>query len=185
MNSFEKEKFSHIESLELLSLTEERLAHVPDFNSEEAVKVVLSRLMEVYNNLMPFNRLLGIEVIDLSIERAVITISSKEELQGNYIQKILHGGVISSVIDLAGGIIAQTHAIRKLNGKTIGEILLRFSKMSTLNMRVDYLKPGAGATFKCISKVERAGNKVAVTRMEMFNDKDELIAIGTGSYLIG
>ena len=52
-------------------------------------------------------------------------------------------------------------------------------------MRVDFLKPGAGEKFKCISKVERAGNKVAVTRMEMFNEKNELIAIGTGSYLIG
>lgn len=182
MSPLEKQKFSLLESLDL---TEERLAYVPDFNSEESLKVILDKLMEVYNDLMPFNRLLGVKVVDLSLERAVITISSKEELQGNYIQKILHGGVISSVIDLSGGIIAQTHAVKKLNGKTIGELLLRFSKMSTLNMRVDFLKPGAGEKFKCISKVERAGNKVAVTRMEMFNEKDELIALGTGSYLIG
>lgn len=182
MSPLEKEKFSIMESLDL---TEERLAYVPDLNSDEALNVILSRLKEVYNNLMPFNRLLGVDVVDLSLEKAVITISSREDLQGNYIQKILHGGVISSVIDLSGGIIAQTHAIKKLNGKNIGELLARFSKMSTLNMRVDYLKPGAGDNFKCISKVERAGNKVAVTRMEMLNEKDELIAIGTGSYLIG
>lgn len=182
MSPFEKAKFSLLENLDL---TEERLAYVPDLNSEEALNVILNKLMEVYNKLMPFNMLLGIKVVELSIEKAVITISSKEELQGNYIQKILHGGVISSVIDLSGGIIAQTHAVKKLNGKPIGELLIRFSKMSTLNMRVDYLKPGAGANFTCISKVERAGNKVAVTRMEMFNEKNELIAIGTGSYLIG
>jgi len=182
MNPFEKEKISIMESLDI---TEERLAHAPDLNTEKALNIILGRLKEVYNKLMPFNRLLGIEVTDLSIEKAVVSISSREDLQGNYIQKILHGGVISSLIDLSGGIIAQTHAIKKLNGLTIGELLIKFSRMSTLNMRVDYLKPGAGDKFTCISKVERAGNKVAVTRMEMFNEKDELIAIGTGSYLIG
>ena len=182
MGIINKEKFSVMESLDL---TEERLAYIPDLDSPEPFKMLLDRLIEAYNNLMPFNRLLGVKVIELTMERAVIEISSKEELHGNYVQEILHGGVISSVIDLSGGIIAQVHAIKKLNGKSIGELLLRFSKMSTLNMRVDYLKPGAGENFTCIAKVERAGNKVAVTRMEMFNGEGELIAIGTGSYLIG
>ncbi|HPX90585.1 MAG TPA: hotdog domain-containing protein, partial [Spirochaetota bacterium] len=61
----------------------------------------------------------------------------------------------------------------------------RFSKMSTLNIRVDYLRPGSGKKFRCISYVIRAGNKIAVTRMDMFNDSDNLIATGTGTYLIG
>ena len=163
----------------------ELLMHIPDFSSEKVMNRILDILKDVYNQKMPFNRYLGIEVTDLTLERAIIHISSREELQGNYMQKILHGGVISSVIDLSGGIIAQAHAIRKMKDINIGDLIMRFGKMSTLNIRVDYLRPGAGKEFRCVSKVIRAGNKVAVTQMELFNDKDELISMGTGSYLIG
>lgn len=163
----------------------EQLAVIPDIESGPVREKILEILKDVYNHKMPFNMYLGINVTELSLEKAVIHISSKEELQGNYIQKILHGGVISSVIDLSGGIIAQSHAITRMKNITIGELMLRFGKMSTLNIRVDYLRPGAGKNFRCISKVVRAGNKVAVTHMEMFNENEELISMGTGSYLIG
>ena len=35
------------------------------------------------------------------------------------------------------------------------------------------------------TNVLRTGNKVAVTRMELRNDEDVLLAVGTGTYLIG
>lgn len=171
--------------LEGINLTEEYLQRKPDLSSPAAINVILEILKEVYNSKMPFNTYLGVRVTDLTLERAVIEIDSREELQGNYVQKILHGGAISSVIDLAGGIIAQSHAFAGMNGKTISELIARFSKMSTLNIRVDYLRPGAGKKFRCISRVLRAGNKVAVVQMEMMNEDDVLIAAGTGSYLIG
>ena len=166
-------------------LPEEVLQTVPDITSDNFRSILIFMLMDAYNKRMPFNKHLGIEVTELTAERSVVSISLKEELYGNYIQKILHGGVISAVIDLAGGIIAQLHAVKNMKGMNIGQIMTRFSKMSTLNMRVDYLRPGSGDSFICIAKVVRAGNKVAVTQMEMFNDKDEQIALGTGSYLIG
>jgi acyl-coenzyme A thioesterase PaaI-like protein len=33
--------------------------------------------------------------------------------------------------------------------------------------------------------VLRTGSKVAVTRMEMHNDQKTLIAVGTGTYIVG
>lgn len=158
---------------------------VPDVTSERVMYSIFSTLTDVYNSKMPFNKLLGIEVTELNLDRAVISIHSREDLYGNFIQKILHGGVISSVIDLSGGIIAQAHALSKMSGLSIGQMMHRFSMMSTLNMRVDYLRPGSGNTFKCISRVIRAGNKVAVVQMEMANPDGKQIAVGTGSYLIG
>lgn len=167
------------------NLPEEILQTIPDTTSENFRSVLTYMLLDAYNKKMPFNKHLGVEVIELTTVRSVVAISLREELYGNYIQKILHGGVISSVIDLAGGIIAQLHAVSNMKGMNTGQIMARFSKMSTLNMRVDYLRPGAGEKFRCTARVVRAGNKVAVTQMEMTNEKDELIAIGTGSYLIG
>jgi uncharacterized protein (TIGR00369 family) len=167
------------------NLPEEFINTVPDITSENFRSTLITILLDAYNISMPFNKYLGAKVIELSPEKSVITISLREELFGNYVQKILHGGVISAIIDLSGGIIAQLHAIESMKGMNIGQIMNRFSRMSTLNMRVDYLRPGSGDSFRCIAWVVRAGNKVAVTQMEMFNDKNELIAIGTGSYLIG
>ena len=158
---------------------------IPDISSESAMNSIFSMLMDVYNSKMPFNKLLGIEVTELNLNRAVISIHSREELYGNFMHKILHGGVISSVIDLSGGVIAQAHALSQMNGLSIGQMMHRFSMMSTLNMRVDFLRPGSGNRFECISKVVRAGNKVAVVQMEMLDTENRQTAIGTGSYLIG
>lgn len=167
------------------NLPEEILQAIPDTNSEKFQSILILMLLDAYNKKMPFNKHLGVVVTDLSLESSVVEIFLREELYGNYIQKILHGGVISAVLDLAGGIIAQLHAAKNMKGMNIGQIMDRFSKMSTLNMRVDYLRPGSGEKFSCSARVVRAGNKVAVTHMEMANENGELIAIGTGSYLIG
>ena len=167
------------------TLPDEILQLIPDTASGNFVSILCLMLLDAYNKKMPFNKHLGVMVTDLNLERSVVEISLREELYGNYIQKILHGGVTSAVLDLAGGIIAQLHAMRNMKGLNIGQIMNSFSKMSTLNMRVDYLRPGSGEKFRCTASVLRAGNKVAVTHMEMADDKDELIAVGTGSYLIG
>jgi len=167
------------------SLGSDYLNTIPDVSSERVMSSIFSMLMDVYNSKMPFNVLLGIEVTELTLERAVISIQSREDLYGNFIHKILHGGVISSVIDLSGGVIAQAHALSQMKGLTIGQMMHRFSMMSTLNMRVDYLRPGSGNKFECISKVVRAGNKVAVVQMEMIDSENKQTAVGTGSYLIG
>jgi len=171
--------------LEEQNLSSDFLNTIPDVTSDSVMSSIFAMLIDVYKSKMPFNKLLGVEITELNLGRAVITIESREELYGNYIHKILHGGVISSVIDLSGGIIAQAHALSQMKGMNIRDMMHRFSLMSTLNMRVDYLRPGSGIKFECISKVVRAGNKVAVVQMEMLDSGKKQIAIGTGSYLIG
>jgi len=54
-----------------------------------------------------------------------------------------------------------------------------------VDLRIDYLRPGAGNEFTATAWVIRAGNKFAVTRMELHNEKNDLIAVGTGTYAMG
>jgi uncharacterized protein (TIGR00369 family) len=75
--------------------------------------------------------------------------------------------------------------LEKLRGLPVEEIERRMSRVGTIDLRVDYLRPGRGAFFRANSKIMRAGNKVTVTRMELFNDTDVLVAVGSGTYLIG
>ncbi len=60
----------------------------------------------------------------------------------------------------------------------------RFAKIGTIDMRIDYLRPGIGDHFIATGYVLRTGNKVAVTRMELHNDAGQLIAVGTGAYVV-
>jgi uncharacterized protein (TIGR00369 family) len=100
-------------------------------------------------------------------------------------QGILHGGVTSAVLDVTGGVVAFTGLVRKLADLPIEERIQRFAKIGTIDLRIDYLRPGKGKWFEATGYPLRTGNKVAVARMELHNDTGELIAVGTGAYLVG
>jgi len=146
---------------------------------------MLKMLGDIYENQMPFHRLLGIRIISLTPEDVRVRIDMREELIGNFLRRILHGGVISSIIDLTGGLIAFVELMKHLEGLPPEELGKRFSRVGTIDMRVDYLRKGEGEFFIASGSVLRRGNKVAVVRTELANDQGLLIAAGTGTYLVG
>jgi uncharacterized protein (TIGR00369 family) len=153
----------------------------------ESVKEIESQLnmvREVYDNL-PFNRLLGLKVAFIEIDRTGFEFSMKYELIGNTVHGILHGGVISGVLDATGGMTATASAMERMQGLSKNEIATRIARIGTIDMRVDYLRPGKGIQFYSTGTVMRTGRKVAVTRMELKNQENLLIAVGTGTYIVG
>jgi uncharacterized protein (TIGR00369 family) len=152
-------------------------------NTEE-LSTILNAVQQAWERA-PFNRLLGLKIDYVNPEEGCISFSSRPDLIGNFHQGILHGGVISAVIDTVGGLMACTSALGRLKGLSLEEINHRMARMGTIDMRVDYLRPGKGNEFSCIGKVMRTGRKVAVTRMELYNQDDLLIAAGTAAYLVG
>ena len=109
----------------------------------------------------------------------------RPELIGNFKRGNLHGGVISSVLDAIGGMVVWTEIMKKMEYQSFEEISQRFSKIGTIDLRVDFLRPGLGKFFTATGTKLRTGNKVSVTRMELHDEKGILIAAGTGSYLVG
>jgi uncharacterized protein (TIGR00369 family) len=132
---------------------------------------------------MPFNRFWASTYV-LHHDRPELRFDMRPELVGNYVRNILHGGVISSVLDVTGGLVAFLGVQQKLKGKPVAEIVERFSRIGTIDLRVDYLRPGQGEWFIARGFPLRTGNKVAVTRMELLNDRAELIAVGTAAYTV-
>ena len=154
-----------------------------DIEAAEEAKL-LAIIRESFVERMPFNRILGIEVLALHHERAECRFAMRPDLVGNYVRNILHGGVISSVLDVTGGLVAFLGVQRKLRGKPVEEVLERFARIGTIDLRIDYLRPGQGEWFLARGFPLRTGNKVAVTRMELFNDREELISVGTAAYTV-
>lgn len=149
-----------------------------------AEEKLLAIIRESFVERMPFNRILGIDVLSLHHDRPELRFAMRPELIGNYIRNMLHGGVISAVLDVTGGLVAFLGVQQKLKGKPVEEVLERFARIGTIDLRVDYLRPGLGEWFVARGFPLRTGNKVAVTRMELVNDQGALIAVGTAAYTV-
>ena len=104
----------------------------------------------------------------------------RPELVGNPRRQILHGGVISATLDVAGGFaILIAHAEdREITPES-------FPDMGTIDLRIDYLRPGRGKHFVATAKIVRKGSRIAVVHTELHNDAGELIATGAAAYVIG
>jgi len=152
--------------------------------SQNKIDALLEIVRGVYENL-PFNRLLGLRVAHLKPGEAGFEFAMSAELIGNAVHGILHGGVISAVLDTTGGLVATASAAERMQGYSRDEITDWIARIGTIDMRVDYLRPGRGDRFASSGTVMRTGNKVAVTRMELCNSDNVLIAVGTGAYIVG
>jgi len=142
-------------------------------------------LRELYERKIPFNKVLGLKIESLKMEDVRVKFEMKEEFIGNYVQGILHGGVISAVLDTTGGLTASLGVLHKMAGRTAEEIGKRLTTIGTIDLRIDYLRPGKGNYFVATGSIMRAGRRVSVTRMELHNDQGVLIAVGTGTYIVG
>jgi uncharacterized protein (TIGR00369 family) len=146
---------------------------------------LLKILREIHEQKIPFNKLLGLRLELVSLETVRVRFEMKDEFIGNPMHGILHGGVISSALDATGGITASLGVLKRTKGKPIKEVEKHLTKVGTIDLRVDYLRPGRGKYFISTGSIMRTGWKVAVTRMELQNDQDLLIAVGTGTYIVG
>ncbi|WP_339488887.1 thioesterase family protein [Pseudomonas sp. EL_65y_Pfl2_R95] len=145
----------------------------------------LQQAVSSFFQRIPFNNVIGIEIDGLSSEQVLMSFAMRDELIGNFIQGILHGGVISSVLDVAGGAMALIGAFERHQHLSSTERMARLSKLGTIDLRVDYLRPGRGQRFIASAVLLRSGNKVAVVRSELHSDDGTLVAVGTGTYLCG
>lgn len=136
---------------------------------------------------IPFNQHLGLKPTLLTAERCEFKMSMKDELVGNFVTGILHGGAITTALDVTGGAMAFIANWERLNkkGVPLQDRLSMMSKMGTIDMRMDFLCPGKGKEFIASATLLRAGNKIAVTRMDFHNEEGLHIATATGTFLCG
>ena len=146
-------------------------------------KVIFETIKNKYTHSIPYHELLGLKVSKFDFESAEITLTIKNELLGNVSRGVLHGGVTASVLDSIGGLVAIGDFIANNKDKSPDDLKSSINHMGTIDIRVDYLLPGEGKMFSANGRVIRAGKRVTVCRMEMLNDKNECIALGTGTYL--
>lgn len=144
---------------------------------------IIAKLFPVFSAI-PFHHTLGLKLEHIEPQHVVITFTMKNELIGNFLHGILHGGVISSVLDTAGGIAVMASAISKHPDRSLEELADVIGKCSTIDLHVNFLNPGHGKTFLTKAWVVKGGKKISFARMELSNEENKLIATATGTYLI-
>ena len=146
---------------------------------------IYQQLANIWNQSMPFNQLLGFEITRFDPERSEVAFHWDDKLIGNHMQKILHGGVTASVLDVVGGVVAAANVIANMDDISPQSLQENLSKLGTIDLRTDFLRPGRGESFVATAYIIRSGSKVAVARMELHNESGEHIAFGTGTYMVG
>ena len=140
-------------------------------------QALLRQVMEEY---IAFNKYLGLKVESFDVQAPKLRFDMRPELVGNPSRQILHGGVISATLDVAGGFAIML--------SIAGESPVTptsFPNMGTIDLRVDYLRPGRGKHFIATARIVRRGSRIAVVHMELHNDAGELIATGGAAYVVG
>lgn len=133
----------------------------------------LAWIRALFDERIPFNRVLGIEIVGLSDGQAIFSVPFRPELIGDPDRRALHGGVISAVADACGGCAVWS----ALSGD---------DRVSTIDLRVDYLRPGQPEELRCQGDVLRVGNRVGVAQIRLFHPSapETVIAEAKGVYSV-
>ncbi|HSH89518.1 MAG TPA: thioesterase family protein [Ramlibacter sp.] len=141
-------------------------------------------LKDIFEQKILFNRVLGLTITSLRPEQVIARIDMKQELVGHYAHNRLHGGVISAGLDAMGGLAIMAAIGARHMDEPPMQRLHRFGKLGTIDLRVDYLRPGVGDHFELRAEVMRLGSRVASTRMEFHAADGTLLSTGSAAYIV-
>jgi uncharacterized protein (TIGR00369 family) len=141
-------------------------------------------LTEMFEHKIVFNQVLGLKITSLKPERVTGRIDMKHELVGHYSFNRIHGGVISAGLDAMGGLAVMAAIGARHMDEPPAQRLQRFGKLGTIDLRVDYLRPGIGEHFELQAEVLRLGSRVASTRMEFRGRDGRLFSTAAAAYII-
>lgn len=139
-------------------------------------------LKKIFEEMIVFNQVLGLKIASITPERVVGRIAMRHELVGS--PNRLHGGVISASLDAMGGLAVMAAIGARHMDEAPAQRLHRFGKLGTIDLRIDYLRPGVGEHFELHAEVLRLGSRVATTRMEFRGADGKLLSTGAGAYIV-
>jgi uncharacterized protein (TIGR00369 family) len=141
-------------------------------------------LTAIFEEKIVFNHVLGLKITSVSPERVSGRIDMRRELVGHFVYNRLHGGVISAGLDAVAGMAVMAALGARHMDEPVPQRLARFSRVSTIDLRIDYLRPGIGDHFALRAEVMRIGSRVASTRMEFLGADGTLLSTGTAAYIV-
>jgi uncharacterized protein (TIGR00369 family) len=144
----------------------------------------IAGLTDIFENRIVFNQVLGLKITGLRPDGVEGRIGMKPDLVGHYSYNRIHGGVVSAGLDAMAGLAVMAAIGARHMDEAPMQRLQRFAKLGTIDLRVDYLRPGIGASFELRAEVLRLGSRVASTRMEFFGADGTLLSAAAAAYIV-
>ena len=139
---------------------------------------------EIFEEKIVFNKVLGLKITEIKPQWCKGRILMRPELVGHFAYNRLHGGVTSAVLDGMGGLASMAAIGARHMDEAPLQRLHRFGKLGTIDLRIDYLRPGIGSHFELRAEVLRLGSRVATTRMEFLGPDGTLLSSGAAAYIV-
>jgi len=158
-----------------MSKTAAPIAFEPEF---------VQALTHIFEDAIVFNQTLGLKITSITPQGVTGSILMRPELVGHPSYNRLHGGVISAGLDAMGGVAVLAAIGARHMDEPVPARVARFAKLGTIDLRIDYLRPGIGERFELRAEVIRLGSRVASTRMEFLGADGKLLSTGAGAYII-
>ena len=118
-------------------------------------------------NNLPFARLLGMRLVDMRPNEAVVEIEMRDDLKQP--SGVLHGGVTATLIDTAMAFAVRTY-------------LTDTEPTATIDLTVHYLRPHVEGKAICTARVVRPGKRIFTVSAEVHNENGRLIATVLSTY---
>lgn len=130
-------------------------------------------LVRRFSAAVPHNHALGIKVLEIEPSHALFELPYDPKLVGNPDTGVLHGGVITALLDGVSG--AAVFA-------TIAEMV----PIATLDLRIDYLRPAeVGQAVRASATCYKTTRNVGFTRAVAYHDDpDDPIAHSVGTFML-
>jgi uncharacterized protein (TIGR00369 family) len=138
----------------------------------------------IFEESIVFNKTLGLKITHITPERVAGRIDMCHALVGHYSYNRIHGGVISAGLDAMGGLAVMAAIGARHMDEAPLQRLHRFAKLGTIDLRIDYLRPGISEHFELRAEVLRLGSRVATTRMEFLGADGKLLSTGSAAYIV-
>ncbi|HEY0833352.1 MAG TPA: PaaI family thioesterase [Azospirillum sp.] len=121
-----------------------------------------------------FNRLLGFRLAEWAPDHAVLEVTIRPDLLNR--SGILHGGVVASMIDAAGG-FCGSHT-----GPTGTGTPGTHRRVLTLSLTTSYVGQAAQGVIRATAKRRAGGRRIYVATVEVTDAEGRIIAVGEGTY---
>ena len=135
----------------------------------------LAALNEAFRDYVPFNKALGLTLVEATQNPAVAKMRLPYDARfvGNPETGVIHGGVITTLMDAACG----ASVFFKLKAS---------KPIATLDLRIDYLKPATpGLDIYARAECFKTTNNVAFVRALAFHsDPSDPVAAASGTFMI-
>jgi uncharacterized protein (TIGR00369 family) len=140
-------------------------------------------LRYVFEEKIPFCRTLGLG-FRIVRGKAEVSFAKQDFMLGNTKLKVLHGGVTAAVLDSVAGVAIMLRMVEQDPKPDVVSQLREFARLSTIDLRVDYLEPAAADAFVATATVTRLGRRVANVQMALHDDGGRCVATGAAAFSV-